>query len=131
MTSPERPSGLARTLLLLVAVIVSAEALTYIVLAVLGAADLSDDRLGFGIGTAVFLAVYGLGQLWAAWRIVPGDAWARSPLVVTQIIQVLIAWNVFGESWWLAALLAVAAVLVLAALLAPTVTRALSRDQPV
>lgn len=116
---------------MIAAAIVAFEALAYVVLAVLDVTDLSSERLGFGIVVAVFLLIYGGGHLWAGWRVTQGDAWARSPLIVAQLIQVLIAWNLLTVSVWLAGLLAAAAVTVLICLLAPPVTRALSSDRPV
>jgi hypothetical protein len=130
VTSPGRPAGTARTLLLLAAAIVFAETLAYLILAVLDLANLSGNRVGTGIGVGLVLVAYGLGQAWAAWRVTHGDSWARSPLVVTQIIQILIAWNIRGTSGWLAALLVVTATAALACLLAPPVTRALGADRP-
>jgi hypothetical protein len=122
----------ARQLLLIAAVVVWAESLAFGVLVVLDAADISGSRVGFGIGAGVLLAVYGAGQAWAAWRVTRGDAWARSPLVVTQLIQLLLAWNLrTSDAKWLAALMAIAAVVALGSLLAPPVTRALGRSNAV
>jgi hypothetical protein len=131
VTSSGRPAGAARTLLLVAAAIVLVEALAYVVLAVLDVLDLSRDRVGTGIGAGLVLLAYGLSQAWAAWRVTHGDSWARSPLVVTQAIQLLIAWNLRDTSPWLSALLVVASVTALACLLAPPVTRALGADRPV
>ena len=129
VTPPKRPENMARKLLFIAAVIVSAESVTFIVLAGLDLAQLSGDRVGFGIGVGLLLAAYGAGQVWAAWRVTQGDAWARSPLVVTQLIQLLLAFNLRGgDADWLAALMAGSALVVLGCLLAPPVTRALSDD---
>lgn len=98
-------------------------------LAVLDLADVSDDRLGFGVGAGVLLATYGVGQLFAAWRLTRAEPWARSPLIVTQLIQLLLAWNLRGgDTTWIAAVMAVLAVAALVCLLAPPVNRALGRD---
>mgnify|MGYP001791896626 CR=1 FL=1 len=119
-------------LLRIAASVVWAESLVFGVLVVLDAADLSGKRIGIGIGAAVLLAIYGAGQAWAAWRVMKGDGWARSPLIVTQFIQLLLAWNLrTSEVPWLAALMAVAAVLTLGCLLAPPATRALGRHTAV
>lgn len=131
MTSPGRPSGTARNLLLAAAAIVSTEALIFAVLAVLEVFSVSSERIGLGVSTTVFLLVIAAGLLWAASRIVQGEAWARSPLVFAQLIQLGLAWNFRGDPAWLAPAIAVPAVAVLACLLAPPVTRALSDDQPV
>jgi hypothetical protein len=123
---------MARRLLLIAASIVWAESVVFGVLVVLDAADLSGNRLGLGIGAGVLLAIYGAGQAWAAWRVTQGDGWARSPLIVTQLIQLLLAWNLrTSDSKWIAVLMAVAAVISLGCLLAPPVTRALGRSNAV
>lgn len=131
VSANERPAGTARTLLLVAAVIVVAEAVACIVLAVLGVIDLDGDSLGTGIGVSLILAVYGGFQLWAAWRVTQGDQWARSPLVVTQIIQLIIAFNLADIPVWAAVLVGGSAVVTLACLLSPPVTRALGSDQTV
>lgn len=131
MSPVEQPSGTARRLLIVAAAIVLAEAMTCLVLAALSVLDLSGDDVGTGIGVAVILAVYGAFQAWAAWRVTEGDNWARSPLVVTQIIQLIIAFNLADVPVWITALLAGSAAVVLACLLNPPVTRALSADPPV
>ena len=126
---PLRPS--ARTLLGVAGTIVAIEALAYIVLAVLDLADVSTERLGLGIGAGVLLAIYGTGQLFAAWRVTQGESWARSPLIVTHLIQLLLAWNLRGgDTTRLAIVMAVSAVVVLGCLLAPPVNRALGRTDP-
>lgn len=131
MTSPGRPSGTAKNLLLAAAVIVSTEALIFAVLAILEIFSVSSERIGLGVSTTVFLVVIAAGLLWAASRVVQGDAWARSPLVFAQLIQLGLAWNFRGDPVWLAPAIALPAVVVLACLLAPPVTRALSDDHPV
>ncbi|MRJ76704.1 hypothetical protein GEV29_09160 [Aeromicrobium sp. SMF47] len=131
MTSSGRPSGTARTLLLVAAVIVALEAVTFLVLAVVEAAHISGDRVGLGVGTTLFLVVIGAGLLYAARRVTEGDAWARSPLVFAQLIVLGLAYNLRGDPAWLAPVVAVPAVIALVALLSPPVTRALSRDSPV
>ncbi len=123
---------MARRLLLIAACVVWAESLVFGVLVVLDVADLSGDRLGFGIGSGLLLAIYGAGQAWAVWRVTLGDAGARSPVVVTQLIPLLLAWNLrTSDSKWIGALMAIAAVIALVCLLAPPVTRALGRPNGV
>jgi hypothetical protein len=122
---------MARNLLLVAAVIVLAEALTCVVLAVLGATDLGRGSAGTVIGVSLVLAVYGVFQAWAVWRVSAGDRWARSPLVVTQIIQLIIAFNLAEVPLWISGLVGAAAVVTLGCLLAPQVTRALTHDAPV
>jgi hypothetical protein len=131
VSAHERPSGTARNLLLVAAVIIAAEAVTSVVLAILGIVDLDGDSLGTGIGVSLILAVYGGFQAWAVWQVTEGDRWARSPLVVTQIIQLFIAFNLADIPVWISVLVGASAVVTLACLLAPPVTRALGADQRV
>ena len=129
VTSPGRPSGTARTLLLVAAAVIAIEALTFAVLAVLEVVSVSSDRVGLGVGTTLLLVVIAGGLLWAAWRITEGEAWARSPLVLAQLVVLGLAWTFRGDPAWLAPVIALPAVVVLAGLLAPPVTRALA-DEP-
>jgi hypothetical protein len=110
--------------------IVSLEALTFAVLAVLELLDVSSGRVGLGVGATAFLIVIAGGLAWAASRVVLGESWARSPLVLAQLVQLGLAWNFRGDPGWLAPTIAVPAVVVLACLLAAPVTRALSDDRP-
>jgi len=131
VSANEQPAGTARTLLLVAALIVLVEAVTCIALAVLGVIDLDRDDVAPAVGVAVILVVYGGFQAWAAWRVTQGEQWARSPLVVTQIIQLIIAFNLAETPAWISVLVGASALVTLACLLAPPVTRALGSDRPV
>lgn len=131
MTSRGRLSGTAKKLLALAAAIVSLEALTFVVLAVFELANLTSGRIGFGIGVTLFFVLFAVGLGWAALTIARGDSRARSPLVFAQLIALGLAWNFREDSVTIAAAVAVPAAVVLACLLAPPVTRALSDDEPV
>lgn len=131
MTPTAKPSGTARRLLVAAAAIVLVEAAAFLVLAAAELLDLTSSRAGLGLGVALFLTVIGAGLLWAAWRVTEGDSWARSPLVFAQLVQLGLAWNFRGDPAWLTPAIAVPALVVLACLLAPPVTRALSDDSPV
>jgi hypothetical protein len=131
VTSPGRPSGTASNLLITAAALVSVEALIFAVLAVLELFNVSSDRVGLGVGVTLFLLVIAGGLLYAGWRVAHGDAWARSPLVFAQLLQLGLAWNFRGDPAWLAPSIALPAVVVLACLLSPPVTRALTDQNPV
>jgi hypothetical protein len=131
VTSPGRPSGTARTLLLIAAGVVSVQGIAFAALTVLEVVSISSDRAGLGIVTGVFLALVAGGLLWAASRAAVGDAGVRSPLVFAQLIMLGLAWNFRGDELWSSAGIAVPALLVLGCLLASPVTRALHDDQPV
>lgn len=121
-------TGSARRIVLLVGVVVAAEAVALLVLAGLDLRDTDADRLGSGVGVAVLLAAYAVAQVVAVWFLLAGHAVARSPLVVTQVLQVLVATSLRDQP---ASALAVAvpALVVLGCLLAPPVTRALASPE--
>lgn len=118
-------------LLVLAGFIVFAEALTFVVLAVLEAVNVTSGRVGFGIGVTLFFLAFAAGLGWAAWLIAHGDSRARSPLVFAQLIALGLAWNFRPDSMALAIAVAIPAAVALACLLAPPVTRALNSDDPV
>ncbi len=124
---PREPTGTARHLILAAGAVVLAEALLFVVLAALDLRDVDADRLGSGIGVAVILIGYGVAQVVAVRLLLKGQAVARSPLIVTQILQALVATSL-RDTPALAAAVGVPAVLVLGCLLAPPVSRALASD---
>jgi hypothetical protein len=124
-------TGSAKALLGVAAAIVALENLAYVSVGVVDLADTSGGLIGVGLGAGILLVTYGLGQLYAAWRVRQGHRWARAPLVVTQLIQVLLGKDVRPEGLpWIAPTLIVSALVVLGCLLAPTVTRALNSSRP-
>jgi len=92
--------------------------------------SLASERLTMGVTTAVFFAAYGVGLLVCTWQVTRGNAWARSPIVLAQLIQLGVAWSFRGgDTTWVAICLAVVAVIVLAGLLHPQSIEAL-HDEP-
>ncbi len=124
-------TGSARVLLGIAAGVVALESIAYIVVAGLDLADASGGRLGFGVGAGILLIAYGLGLAIAAWSVRKGRAWARAPLVVAQLIQLLLARDARDGAAWVTPVMAVSALAVLGCLFAPPVTRALIRDRSV
>ena len=86
-----RPAGAARSLLLVVAVVIAIEVAGLGVLALLDLRDTTAQRLGSGIGVAAIIVAYAAAQVLAVVLLLRGVAAARSPLVVTQVLQVLVA----------------------------------------
>ncbi|MGI9085534.1 MAG: hypothetical protein ACR2FE_09630 [Aeromicrobium sp.] len=122
-------SGSARTFLGIAAILVTIESVVYVSAGVLELSDASGGLVGAGIGAGILFILYGLLQFYAAWRVRQGRAWARAPLIVTQLIQLLLAGDVQPEGLpWLASVMAVSALVVVVCLLAPPVTRALSAN---
>lgn len=123
-----RPEGSARTLLTVAGLVVGAEALALLGLAVAELRAVDPSRVGLGVSTAVFFGGFGIVLLYAVSRILAGHAWARGFLVMSQLLCLLLAFNVRDEAWWMPAGLAGAGLVSLGCLLAPPVTRALARD---
>jgi hypothetical protein len=96
--------------------------------AVLELVSISSERLALGVSTTVFFAVYGAALLLCAWALTRRQGWPRGPVLLTQLIQLGLAWNL-REVALAAVLLTVAAVIVLAGMLHPSSIEALS-DHP-
>jgi hypothetical protein len=110
--------------------LVAIEGLLMIVLAVLELASLSSDRVSLGLTTAGFFVVYGVGLLLSAWALNRCQSWARSPVVLAQLIWLGMAWSLRGgDGTWASVALAVVAVVVLAGVLHPASIDALA-DRP-
>jgi hypothetical protein len=106
------------------------EGLLVLGFAVLEAADVHSDRATMGVTTSLFFALVGVGLVACAWLLVQGRQWARSPVVVAQIMALGLAWNfVGGSTTWVSVALAVVAVVVLVGLLHPASVEALG-DHP-
>jgi hypothetical protein len=94
---------------------------------VLEAAHVHADRVAMGVTTALFFAALGGVLLGCAWLVVRGRAWARSPIVVAQVMFLGLAWNFrAGSTTWVAVVLALVAAVVLAGLLHPASVEALN-----
>lgn len=88
--------------------------------------SLDADRLALGLSTTLFFWLYGGGLLVAARALLRREAWARSPLVLAQLIQLGLAWNFRGEGTVAVAVaLAVSAGFALVAVLHPSSRAAL------
>jgi len=98
-----------------------------LVFAVLELASLSSDRISLGVSTAIFFVIYGVVLLLCAWALTRQQGWARGPVLLTQLIQLGLAWNL-RDTVLVALLLLVAALIVLAGMLHPASIAALSDD---
>ena len=88
--------------------------------AVLEIASTDGSRLAMGVSTAAFFALYGLALLLCAWRLTRLDSWARSPVVLAQLIHLGLAWSFWGGSTKAVSVaLAVGAVVVIVGILHP------------
>ncbi|MEG9226502.1 hypothetical protein [Aeromicrobium sp. Sec7.5] len=120
-----------RRLLTVAAAVVTVEALAVIALAVADLGSINGERVAVGVGVAVFFLLYGGTQLVAAVLLLRGRHGARGPIVMTQLLQLLIAWslrNVDGDVLavrYLPLGAGLAALVVLVCVLAPPVNRAI------
>ena len=122
--SPKRPAPL-----IVAASLVAVEGLLLLVFAVLEVANLDADRVTMGATTSIFFAAYGAGLLLCAWSLVRGHSWARSPVVLTQLIGLGLAWSFRGgDTTGVAIAIAVVAAIVLVGLFHPASLAALADD---
>ncbi len=109
--------------------LVAVEALVLVLLGVAEIATLSGSRALMGVTTAGFFLAYGAGLGFCAWSMSRLQSWARSPVVLGQLIQLGVAWSFRGEPWtWVAVALAVVALVVLAGIFHPASLAALASD---
>ena len=93
-------------------------------------AAVEGDKAVMGVSTALFFLLYGAGLAYCAWRTHRRESWARSPLVMAQLIQLGVAWSFWGGSSTPAAVaLGVVALVVLVGVFHPASLAALS-DEP-
>ncbi|GAA1791881.1 hypothetical protein GCM10009795_041940 [Nocardioides hankookensis] len=124
-----RPSANRPAPLIVAASLVAVEGLLLLAFAVLEIASLDSDRVAMGATTSIFFAAYGAGLLLCAWSLVRGQSWARSPVVLTQLIGLGVAWSFHGgDTTGVAIGIAVVAVLVLVGIFHPASLTVLADD---
>ncbi|MGH3362581.1 MAG: hypothetical protein ACRDOM_09015 [Nocardioides sp.] len=115
--------------LVVAASLVAVEGALLIMFGVMELGNLSGQRLTMGVTTAVFFLVYGAALLFFAWQVTRGQAWARGPILLTQLIQLGLAWSFRGgTTTWVAICLAVVAGVVLAGILHPASLERLNEE---
>ncbi|MDF1603717.1 hypothetical protein [Nocardioides sp. YIM 152315] len=116
---------------LIVAVsLVAVEALLLLGYAVLELVSLDADRAEVALTTTVFFALYGGGLLCCAWALSRLSSWARSPVVLAQLIQLGVAWSFWGgETTAVAVAVAAVAVIVLVGVFHPASLAALAAEE--
>ena len=126
---PDAPGSAPPPPLVVAAGLAAVEGLLLVVYAVLEAASMHADRAAMAVTTSLFFAILGGLLAWCAWLVVHGRAWARSPIVVAQVIFLGLAYNFLGGSTtWVAVALALVAGVVLIGLLHPASMAALAGD---
>jgi hypothetical protein len=92
-------------------------------------AAVEGDKAVMGVSTALFFLLYGAGLAFCAWTTYRRASWARSPLVMAQLIQLGVAWSFWGGSSTAASVaLGVVALVVLAGIFHPASLAALSDE---
>jgi hypothetical protein len=128
-TAAGDPDGERPVLLVVAAVLTGLEGLVLLVYAVLELAHVSSDRLGLAVTTAIFFALTGGALVLCARGLSRVRSWARSPVVVAQLITVLTAYSFYGgDTTTVAIVLAAVSIAVLVCLLHPRSTEALAAD---
>jgi hypothetical protein len=113
--------------LLVAAALAALEGVLVLGYGVLEATHVHADRAAMGITSSAFFLILGAALVAAAWLVGHGRPGARSPIIVVQLMLVGLAWNFRGGSTtWVAVALATLAALVLAGLLHPASTAALT-----
>ncbi|MGL5808877.1 MAG: hypothetical protein ACRCYQ_02915 [Nocardioides sp.] len=91
---------------------------------------LTDGRVVMGLTTTIFFALWGGGLMLAAWGLARARWWALSPVVLTQLITLFVAWGFRGGSTTIVAILAGGvSLMTLAGLFAPSSSRVLGQDR--
>ena len=121
--SPPPPLTVAAT-------VAAVQGLLFLAYAVLEIAHLSGGRVAMGLTTTGFFAVYGAGLVFCAWQLTRLESWARSPVVLAQLIHLGLAWNFRGGSTMPVAIaLLVCAIVVLAGVFHPAEHRRASTTE--
>lgn len=113
--------------LLVAASLVAVQGLLLLLFAVLEAASLSSERMSMGLTTSAFFFAYGAALLGCAWALTRQHAWARGPVLLTQLIQLGLAWNL-RDRLELCIPMAVVALIVVAGMLSPATQDVLADD---
>ena len=124
-----RTLSAAPTPLRIAGAVVLLEALTLVVFSVAELFNLTSERAAMGVSTSLFFVVYAVAISLCAWQMVRLSSWARSPVVLAQLIQLGVAWSFRGgETTWVALVLAVVAAAVLGCIFHPESMHALAGD---
>jgi hypothetical protein len=94
--------------------------------------SLEGERLAMGATTVLFFALYGGFLGYCAWQLYRLRSWARAPLVLAQLMQIVVGASFWGGSTTVIAVVAVAlAVLAIAGVFHPASLAAVEQaDQP-
>ena len=92
--------------------LVAVEAAVLLLQAVVLLPTLTGERLALGVTWVLFFLLYGGGLAFCSWQLWRLASWARAPVVLAQLIQVMV-----GASFWGGATTVVAVVAIVVAVL--------------
>ena len=91
---------------------------------------LEGERLAMGATSVAFFLLYGGFLGYCAWQVYRLRSWARSPIVLAQLIQILVGASFWGGATTIVAIVAVVlGLLTLAGIFHPASLAALENDQ--
>jgi hypothetical protein len=101
----------------------------FLVLSVFHLPELVGPKLAMNATTFAFFVIYGLFLLLCAWQLLRLRSWARAPVVLAQVFQIIVGAEFWGGRTSVVAVLAVLVALVtLVGLFHPASVRALAPD---
>lgn len=122
------PAG-TPTPLLVGAAVATLEGLVLVGYAVLELLSLDSGRIAVALTTGAFFAIVGVTVIGCAWALVQGRSWARSPVVLAQLVALGLAWSFRGgETGLVAGSLVVVAAIGLIGIFHPRSIEALTHD---
>ena len=87
------------------------------------------EKLAMNVTTFLFFIVYGVFLVFAAWQLYRLHSWARAPVVLAQLIQILVGASFWGGATTIIAVLSVVlALIVLAGIFHPASLAALEPE---
>ena len=107
--------------------LVALQGLVLIGFAVVEVATLNRGRLTLDVTTALFFAIYAALLLAGAWALQQQRSWPRGPVLVTQLIELLLAFDLRG-TLPVAILMALVSAGVIAGMLHPATMEVLARE---
>ena len=117
---PSFPSPRLPAPLQVAASLVAVEGLLVVGYAVLEAAAIHRDRAAMGVTSALFFAALGVALVACVWFVSRGRSWARSPILVSQLLFLGMAWSFLGgATTWISIVLGLVAVVVLLGMFHP------------
>jgi len=112
------------------AALVTVEAVLLVAQGVAEVASVRSEAAVMGVTTSIFFVGYGLGLAGCAWAVYRLRSWARAPIVVAQLIQVLVGWSFWGGATvWIAVGCILLACIVLAGIFHPASIDALADER--